>query len=230
MVPPPVLRMSTLPDVSTPQPAARQSVTTSVVPPAPMIRTQQQPLQPLQPLQPAQLVNLQRPLPPQQPPVVTAASVRSVVVLTPAVAPRATHVERDEARVVVVENTVATTATLVLSTPPVGRPVLGVAASSEEVFVTRHATPDIEVYETTALTLKRRIPVPGLGSWPYGLAVRAGYLFVSDFVNNAVHRLEIVGLSTLSTRYKHGFLLLQGWVAFICLVFSLFVLSSINVY
>ena len=92
------------------------------------------------------------------------------------------------------------TPTVVHCTPAGGRPVLGVAAAGDEVYVTRQGTPEIEVYEATGLTLRRRIQMPGLGSWPYGLAVGTGCLYVSDFVNNAVHRAETVGMSTVTAR------------------------------
>lgn len=98
-------------------------------------------------------------------------------------------------------NDEARTPTLVQTTPAGGRPVLGVAAAGEEVYVVRHATPEVEVYEAASLTLRRRIQMPGLGSWPYGLAVGTGCLYVSDFVNNAVHRAETVGMSTVTARY-----------------------------
>jgi len=94
------------------------------------------------------------------------------------------------------------TPTIVQCTQAGGRPVLGVTAAGDEVYVTRQGTPEIEVYEAAGLTLRRRIQMPGLGSWPYGLAVGTGCLYVSDFVNNAVHRAETVGMSTVTARWQ----------------------------
>lgn len=96
---------------------------------------------------------------------------------------------------------VVRTPKLVRCTPAGGNPILGVAAAGDEVYVTRRSTPEIEVYEAEGLTLRRRIQMHGLGSWPYGLAVGTGCLYVSDFVNNAVHRVETVGMSTITARY-----------------------------
>lgn len=64
---------------------------------------------------------------------------------------------------------------------------------------------EIEVYEVgdvgeNLMSLKRRIQVPGLGSWPSGLAFNSGYLYVSDFINNTVHRIESFGMSTVTAR------------------------------
>lgn len=128
-----------------------------------------------------------------QPPVVERNRPPSVNVQSPADPPAPQH----EAAPPCPE---AQLPTLVHITPAGGRPVLGVAAAGDEVYVVRHATPEVEVYEAAGLTLRRRIQMPGLGSWPFGLAVGTGCLYVSDFVNNAIHRVETVGMSTVTAR------------------------------
>lgn len=129
-----------------------------------------------------------------QPPVVERNRPPSVNVQSPADPPAPQH----EAAPPCPE---AQLPTLVHITPAGGRPVLGVAAAGDEVYVVRHATPEVEVYEAAGLTLRRRIQMPGLGSWPFGLAVGTGCLYVSDFVNNAIHRVETVGMSTVTARW-----------------------------
>lgn len=85
-----------------------------------------------------------------------------------------------------------------LSTPS-AQPVLGITSlDGSHLFVIRHKLPEIEVYETSSLNLERQISVPGLGSWPYGLAAcRINQcLYVSDFVNNVIHRVDVSGSQT----------------------------------
>jgi DNA-binding beta-propeller fold protein YncE len=83
------------------------------------------------------------------------------------------------------------------STSP-GQPVLGVTILNDDLYVVRHKTPDVEVYDAQTLTIKRQITVPGLGSWPYGLAACSvnHFIYVSDFVNNVVHRIDAGLLAT----------------------------------
>ena len=71
------------------------------------------------------------------------------------------------------------------------RSVWGVAVLDDEVFLVRHATPEVEVYDADALTLRRLLAVPGLvRPWDMTSCRRHRCLYVADLDTNSVHRVE----------------------------------------
>ena len=51
-----------------------------------------------------------------------------------------------------------------------GYNVSAVTSLGDDVFVARLYSQQVAVYDAVTLTLQRRLTVPGLGKWPYGLA------------------------------------------------------------
>jgi len=76
-----------------------------------------------------------------------------------------------------------------------GGGVLAVTSLGDDVFVARYNSEQVEVYDAVTLTLQRRLTVPGLGQWPYGLAACPvnNCLYAADFHNISVHRVELSG-------------------------------------
>jgi len=84
---------------------------------------------------------------------------------------------------------------------PGGAPVSGVTSLGDDVFVVRHDSQEVEVYDAVTFTLQRRLSVPGLGD-SLGLAACASNkcLYASDYTNDSVHRVELSG-SNAATRW-----------------------------
>jgi len=72
--------------------------------------------------------------------------------------------------------------------------VAAVTSLGDDVFVARHYSHQVEVYDAVTLTLQRRLTVPGLLGSPSGLAACSNNncLYASDW-NNSVHRVELSG-------------------------------------
>jgi len=81
----------------------------------------------------------------------------------------------------------------------------GVTSLGDDVFVVRCDSQQIEVYDAVTFTLQRRLSVPGLGKYSYGLAACASNrcLYASDFNNARVHRVELSG-SNAVTKWSVG--------------------------
>jgi len=74
--------------------------------------------------------------------------------------------------------------------------VSAVTSLGNEVFVLRfESRRRVEVYDASTFTPQRYITVPGLGDWSYGLAACAHNicLYVSDYTDKSVHRVELSG-------------------------------------
>jgi len=73
--------------------------------------------------------------------------------------------------------------------------VYAVTSLGDYVFVVRHNSQQIEVYDAESVQLQRHITVPGLGRWPYGLAAcDANHcVYASDWHNDSIHRVELSG-------------------------------------
>ena len=75
--------------------------------------------------------------------------------------------------------------------------VSAVTSLGDDVFVVREESDlkEVEVYDAVTLTLQRRLPVPGLGNFPRGLAAcaRDRCLCVSNFDYSYVHRVDLSG-------------------------------------
>ena len=66
----------------------------------------------------------------------------------------------------------------------------------DDVFVVRwNSSQQVEVYDAVTFTLQRHITVHGLGSQTYGITVcaRNKCMYLSNFNNNSVHRVELSG-------------------------------------
>jgi len=77
--------------------------------------------------------------------------------------------------------------------------VTGVTSLSDDVFVVRDNSEEVEVYDAVTFTLQRRLSVPGLG-WSFGLAACASNkcLYASDFYNDRVHRVQLSGSNAVT--------------------------------
>jgi len=73
--------------------------------------------------------------------------------------------------------------------------VSAVTSLGDDVFVGRHKSQQVEVYDVVTLTLRRHFTVCGLGQWPSGLAACPinNCLYASDWYKNSVHRVELSG-------------------------------------
>jgi len=90
----------------------------------------------------------------------------------------------------------STTATLTHVIPSQGGDsVSAVTSLGDDVFVARHKSQQVQVYDAVTLALQRRLTVPGLGDYPFGLAAcpNNNCLYASDWINNRVHRVELSG-------------------------------------
>ena len=85
---------------------------------------------------------------------------------------------------------------LLYSTGAGSKEVRGVTCLGDEVFVVREATAEVEVYDVR-LSLKRRIPVPGL-AYPYDVepCAKNNRLYICDWVGKCVYRVELNGKTT----------------------------------
>jgi len=84
--------------------------------------------------------------------------------------------------------------------------VTGVTSLSDDVFVVRDNSEEVEVYDAVTFTLQRRLSVPGLG-WSFGLAACASNkcLYAADYTNDSVHRVELsVSASNAVTNWSVG--------------------------
>lgn len=81
------------------------------------------------------------------------------------------------------------------------RRVSGVTSVGDEVVVVCYDSKYVDIYSDRSMPFHRMrtIAVPGLGSWPLGIASWAAerLVFVSDYTNNALHRVELVSRSTM---------------------------------
>jgi len=77
-----------------------------------------------------------------------------------------------------------------------GDSVRAVTSLGDDVFVARHKSQQVEVYDAVTLTLQRCLIVPALGIFGIaGLVACPHYncLYASDFHNISVHRVELSG-------------------------------------
>ena len=85
-------------------------------------------------------------------------------------------------------------------------PSQGVARSAvtslgDEVFAACHNSQHIEVYDAESFTLRRRLTVPGLGAYCFGLAACSSdnCLYASDWHNDSIHRVDLSGSNAVKT-------------------------------
>jgi len=73
--------------------------------------------------------------------------------------------------------------------------VYAMTSLGDEVFVARHKSQNVEVYDAGTLSLQRSIAVPGLGTQPFGLTacIINSCLYVSDYNNHSMHRADLTG-------------------------------------
>jgi len=86
-----------------------------------------------------------------------------------------------------------------------GKPVTGLTSLGDDVFVMRwNNRQQVQVYDAVTFTLQRRLSVRGLG-YSVGLAACASNkcLYVSDYDNNSVHRVELSGSNAI-TKWSVG--------------------------
>ena len=83
-----------------------------------------------------------------------------------------------------------------------GKAVWGVTVLSDQVFLVRRHTPEVEVYDTATLTLQRRLAVSGLvAPWDMTSCIKYNCLYIADRGytdgrNRSVHRVELNGSTT----------------------------------
>jgi len=79
-------------------------------------------------------------------------------------------------------------------------PVLATAILNGQLFVTRFNVAQVSVYDTMSFQLLRQITFSGLSNSLFGLATSAinNYLYVSDYGNYCVHRVDLSVTSTVS--------------------------------
>jgi len=75
--------------------------------------------------------------------------------------------------------------------------VHAVTSLDDDVFVVRHKSQQVEVYDAVTFTLQRHIEVPGLGEWTQGMTACARnkclYLSVTERDNSSIQRVELSG-------------------------------------
>jgi len=76
--------------------------------------------------------------------------------------------------------------------------VYAVTSLDDDVFVVRHNSQQVEVYDAVTFTLQRHITVHGLGvygTFTPGMTAcdRNKCLYLSNYFNNSVHRVELSG-------------------------------------
>ena len=76
---------------------------------------------------------------------------------------------------------------------PEGREIAAVCVLNNQVFVTRDGVADVSVYGEVSHKFHRTISMQNFGSSLWDLAASGcrNCLFVSDFRNNVVHRVEL---------------------------------------
>ena len=76
-----------------------------------------------------------------------------------------------------------------------GGSVTAVTSLDDEVFVARHKSQNVEVYDAVTFHTRRHITVRGLGSHTYGMTAcgRNKCLYLSSYLNDNVHRVELSG-------------------------------------
>ena len=77
--------------------------------------------------------------------------------------------------------------------------VTAVTSLGDDVFVARHGSQQVSVYDAVTFTLQRRLPVLGLG-YSYGLAACASNkcLYASDYSHDLVHRVDLSGSNAVT--------------------------------
>jgi len=73
--------------------------------------------------------------------------------------------------------------------------VTAVTSLDDDVFVVRWSGQQVEVYDAATFTLQRHITVRGLDAWAPGMTAcdRNKCLYLSNWNNNSVHRVELSG-------------------------------------
>jgi len=73
--------------------------------------------------------------------------------------------------------------------------VTAVASLDDDVFVVRYNSQQVDIYDTVNFTIQRHITVPGLGTRTWGIiaCARNICLYLSDWGNDIVHRVELSG-------------------------------------
>jgi len=88
------------------------------------------------------------------------------------------------------------------------RRVSGITSIGDELFIVSYESKYVDVYSETPMPFhrKRAITVPNLGSWPLGIASIPDdrLVFVSDYQNNSLHRVEVDSISTKRWPVAHG--------------------------
>jgi len=71
--------------------------------------------------------------------------------------------------------------------------VLAIALLKDQLFVTRNSIAEVSVYDRTSLQLTRQLTFTELGGELMGLATCStnNYLYVSDFTNECIHRVDL---------------------------------------
>ena len=79
--------------------------------------------------------------------------------------------------------------------------VTAVTSLDDEVFVACQNSQHIEVYDAGSFTLQRRLTVPGLGAYCFGLAacISDNCLYASDWHNDSIHRVDLSGSNAVKT-------------------------------
>jgi len=77
--------------------------------------------------------------------------------------------------------------------------VTAITSLGDDVFLLRERGRQVEVYDARTFTLQRHITIPGLGSFPCGLAASIRYdcLYASDWHNSRIHRVDLSDSSTV---------------------------------
>jgi len=70
----------------------------------------------------------------------------------------------------------------------------------DDVFVMRHDSCRVQVYDAVTFALQRHITVPGLGSYTPGMiaCARNKCLYLSNYYKNSVHRVELSGSNAVT--------------------------------
>lgn len=72
-----------------------------------------------------------------------------------------------------------------------GKSVGAVTTLDGSVFIVRHDSKQVEIYDAAQLELNRTIDVLGLGAQVYGLVAHDNFLYISDWDNQYVHRVNL---------------------------------------
>ena len=81
-----------------------------------------------------------------------------------------------------------------------------VTSLGDDVFVARHYSHQVEVYDAVTLTSHRRLTVPGVRAWTSGLAACSNNncLYASDYSQDRVHRVELSGSNAMKWSVARG--------------------------